>query len=145
MTSLASSLHPSLKVKMTLFLKSIGFRIAMVITNEFVELTVMRIHDLKPPPKIIRHAKAQYTLPQALNDDDLSRVINCKFAFQVWNELIITHEGISQVKRSKIDLFRSQYENFFMLDNESKDEMLTRFTKITNGLSSSDDEIGNDQ
>ena len=32
--------------------------------------------------------------------------------------------------RSKIDLLRSQYENFYMLNNESIDEMLTRFTKI---------------
>ena len=32
-----------------------------------------------------------------------------------------------------------------MLDNETIDEMLIRFTKITNGLSSLDDEIDNDQ
>ena len=32
-----------------------------------------------------------------------------------------------------------------MLDNESIDEMLTRFTKITNGLSSLGDSINNDQ
>jgi len=47
-----------------------------------------------------------------LNDDDLSRVINCKSTYEVWNDLIITHEGTFQVKRSKIDLLRSQYENF---------------------------------
>ena len=31
-----------------------------------------------------------------------------------------------------------------MLENECIDEMLTRFTKITNGLSSLDDTIDND-
>jgi len=41
------------------------------------------------------NAKAQYTLTQALNDDALSRVINYKFAYEVWNDLIITHEGTS--------------------------------------------------
>ena len=71
-----------------------------------------------------------------MNDDDLSHVINCKSAYEVWNDLIITHEGISQVKRSKIDLLCSQYENFYMLNNESIGEMLTHFTKITNDLSS---------
>jgi len=59
--------------------------------------------------------------------------------------LIITHEGTSQVKRSKIDLLHSQYENFCMLDNETIDEMLTRFIKVTNGLSFLGDEINNDQ
>jgi len=58
--------------------------------------------------------------------------------------LIITHKGTSQVKRSKIDLLRSQYENFYMLENESIDEILTRFTKITNSLSSLGDSIDND-
>ena len=37
---------------------------------------------------------------------------------------------------SKIDLLHSQYKNFYVLDNETIDEMLNRFTKITNGLSS---------
>jgi len=64
------------------------------------------------------NTKAQYALTQALNDDDLSCVVNCKFAYEVWNNLIVTHEGTSQVKRSKIDLLRSQFENFYMLDNE---------------------------
>ena len=77
--------------------------------------------------------------------NDLSRIINYKFAYEVWNDLIITHEGTSQVKWSKIDLFRSQYENFYMHENESIDEMLTRFTKITNTLSSLGDKIDNDQ
>jgi len=42
-------------------------------------------------------------------------------------------------------LLRSQYENFYMLENKSIDETLTRFTKITNRLSSLGDTIDNDQ
>ena len=53
------------------------------------------------------NAKAQYALTQALNDDDLSHVINCKSAFEAWNDLLITHEGTSQIKRSKVVLLRS--------------------------------------
>ena len=80
-----------------------------------------------------------------LNDDDLSRVINCESIYEVWIDLIISHEVTSQVKRSKIDLLRSQYENFYMNESESIDEMLTHFTKIINGLSSLGDIIDNDQ
>jgi len=42
-------------------------------------------------------------------------------------------------------LLRSQYENFTIYDNDSIDDMVTRFTKITNGLSSLGDAIDNDQ
>ena len=117
---------------MNLFLKSVGVRVAKAITKEFIEPhgdedtwseAITKDYEV--------NAKAKYALTQVLNDDDLSLVINCKSTFEVWNDLIITHEGTSQVKRSKVDLLRSQYENFFMLDNENIDEMLTRFTKIT--------------
>jgi len=38
-----------------------------------------------------------------------------------------TNEGTSQVKRAKIDLLRSHYENFTMHNNDSIDEIVTRF------------------
>ena len=59
--------------------------------------------------------------------------------------LLVTHDGTSQVKRAKIDLLRYQYENFKMHENESINDMITKFTKITNGLSSLGEEINNDQ
>jgi len=116
---------------MTLFLKSLGFRVAKSITKEFVESNDDEDTWLEAIAKDHEtNAKAQHALTQVLNDDYLSRVSNCKSAFDVWNDLIITHEGTSQVKRSKIDLLRSQYENFYMLDNETIDDLLTHFTKI---------------
>ena len=137
---------PIWKIKMNLFLKSLGVRVAKAITKEFVESHGDEETWSDATAKDYEaNAKAQYALTQGLNGDDLSRVINCKSAFEVWNYLIITYEGTSQVKRSKIDLLCSQYENFYMLENDCIDDMLTRFTKITNGLSSWCDKIDNDQ
>jgi len=90
-------------------------------------------------------AKAHYALLQALNNDDIDRAIHCKFTYKVWTHLMVTHDGTSQVKRAKINLLHSQYENFIMHDNDSIDDMVTRFTKITNGLASLGDAIDNDQ
>jgi len=68
----------------------------------------MRTLDPNPDKDYETNARAQYALTQALNDVDLSRVINCKLVsrvissksvFEVWNDLDITHEGTSQVKR----------------------------------------------
>ena len=124
----------------------LGVRVAKVITKEFVEPHSDEDTWSEVTAKEYEaNGKAQYALTQALNDDDLSRVINCKSAYEVWNYLIITHEGTSQVKRSKLDLLCSQYKNFYMLENESIDKMLTQFTKITNGLSSLGNSIDNDQ
>ena len=75
------------------------------------------------------NARAHYALLQALNDDDIARVIHCKSAYEIWTHLLVTHEGTSQVKRAKIDLLRSQYENFSMQEKETIDDMVTKFTK----------------
>ena len=88
------------------------------------------------------NAKAHYVLLQIVNDDDIARVIYCKFTHEIWSHLVVTHNGISQVKRAKIDLLHSLYENFSMNENDTIDDMVTN--KITNDLTSLGDKIDND-
>ena len=57
---------------------------------------------------------------------------------------MVTHERTSQVKRAKIDLLCSQYENFAMNKEELIDDMITKFTKIINYHTCLDDGIDND-
>ena len=40
------------------------------------------------------NAKAHYALLQALNDDDIAKVIHCKSAYKICTHLVVTHEGI---------------------------------------------------
>jgi len=62
------------KAKMTIFLQSLGSRVAKAITKSFV--TPEGDKDTKPDVTIKKfeaNAKTHYTLLQALNDDDISR------------------------------------------------------------------------
>ena len=69
---------------MNLFLKSLGVRVAKAITKEFVEPHGDEDTWSEATTKEYEaNAKAQYALTQVLNDDDLFRVINCKFAYEV--------------------------------------------------------------
>ena len=106
---------PIWKVKMTVFLQSLGSRVAKAVTKPFSVPTgdedTWSDIDTK---EFDANARAHYALLQALNDDDISRVIHCKSAHEIWTHLLVTHEGTSQVKRAKIDLLHSQYENFSM-------------------------------
>jgi len=127
---------------MSVFLKSLGRDIHLAIENEFKEPEEFDDAALKAYEA---NAKTTYALMQALNDDDLSRIIYCKSSYEIWESLITTHEGTSQVKKAKIDLLMSEYENFVMLDNEAIDDVLTKFNNITNGLISLGVTITNDQ
>ena len=44
--------------------------------------------------KFDANAKAYYALLQALNDDDIFRVISCKFAYDIWCNLIDSWENL---------------------------------------------------
>jgi len=130
---------------MTVFSQSLESHVAKAITKPFVipvgdedTWSNITVKEFKP------NAKSHYALLKSLNDD-ISTVINCKFAYDIWCNLFVTHEGTSQVKRDKIDLLHSEYENFNMDENETIDDMITHFIKITNGLYSLGDTIDNDQ
>ena len=77
---------------MNLFLKSLWVRVAKAIIKKFVEPHGDEDTWSEATAKHYEaNVKAQYALTQALNNDDFSRVINCKSTYEVWNDLIITH------------------------------------------------------
>ena len=75
------------------------------------------------------NVKTHYALLQALNDDYIARVIHCKSAYEIWSHLVVAQKGTSQVNKAKIDLLRSQYENFTVHNNDSIDDIVTSLLK----------------
>ncbi|GJR27208.1 retrovirus-related pol polyprotein from transposon TNT 1-94 [Tanacetum coccineum] len=83
------------------------------------------------------------TLYNALPRKEYKRVFMCKTAKEVWHTLIITHQGNSQVKDCKIDLFTQQYEKFSISSEETIDSGFTRFNVIVTSLKSLDQDYYN--
>ncbi|GKD57556.1 hypothetical protein Tco_1290943 [Tanacetum coccineum] len=57
----------------------------------------------------------------------MKKIFMCKTAKDVWNSLVITHQGNKQIKYNKIDLFVQQYEQFSIFDDETIDCAFARF------------------
>ena len=130
---------------MNVFLQSLGSQFAKTVTKSFS----IPDGDEDTWPKIATkkfdaNAKSHYALLQALNDNDIARGIHYKFTHEIWSRLVVIHEGTSHFKRVGIDLLHFQYENFAMNDEGSINDMITKFTKITNSLASLGDGIDND-
>nr|XP_009757540.1 PREDICTED: uncharacterized protein LOC104210350 [Nicotiana sylvestris] len=68
------------------------------------------------------------------NDADRKAVKKNFRTKKVLEALQTAHEGNTQVKQSKIDLITTEYELFRMKDDESIQDMHTRFTSIINEL-----------
>ncbi|XP_070020453.1 uncharacterized protein [Nicotiana sylvestris] len=85
---------------------------------------------------IEKNAKAKKILICGLGPDEYNRISVCSNAKQILDAPQTTHEEINQVKRSKIELLMRNYELFSMKESEPIQDMMTRFTIITNDLKS---------
>jgi len=85
---------------------------------------------------VAKNYRAINLLYCGLDANEFNRVSSCTSAKEIWDKLVVTYEGTSQVKESKISIFLRQYELFKMTKEESVKEMFTRFTEIINNLNS---------
>ncbi|XP_070046017.1 uncharacterized protein [Nicotiana tomentosiformis] len=71
-----------------------------------------------------------------IGPDEYNRISACQSSKEIWEAVQMAHEGTTQVKQSKIDMLTTEYELFKMKDDESIQDMHTRFTSIINELHS---------
>ncbi|XP_070022578.1 uncharacterized protein [Nicotiana sylvestris] len=88
-----------------------------------------------------KNNRAKKILMCGIGLDEYNRVSACDTAKEIWEALQTAHEGTTQVKQSKIGMLTTEYELFRMKDNESIQDMHTRFTSIINELHSLGDVI----
>ncbi|GJZ02881.1 zf-CCHC domain-containing protein [Tanacetum coccineum] len=93
--------------------------------------------DLKK--KLAKNKEAKMVLYNALLKKEFERIFMCKMAKDIWQSLLITHRGNSQVKDIKIDLLVQQYEQFTILEEESIDSGFARFNTIITSLKALDE------
>ncbi|GJW77019.1 zf-CCHC domain-containing protein [Tanacetum coccineum] len=92
--------------------------------------------DLKK--KLAKNNEAKMVLYNALPKKGYERIFMCKMAKDIWQSLLITHQGNSQVKDNKIDLLVQQYEQISILEEESIDSGFARFNTIITSLKALD-------
>ncbi|XP_070035308.1 uncharacterized protein [Nicotiana tomentosiformis] len=83
-----------------------------------------------------KNFRAKKILVCGIGPDEYNRISACQSAKEIWEALQTAHEGTTQVKQSKIDMLTTEYELFRMNDDESIQDMHTRFTSIINELHS---------
>ena len=78
------------------------------------------------------NAKPKYLFTCALYKSEYEQIISCDSAKEIQDKLQTLHEGIDQVKETKISILVHQYEMFKMLEHKNINEMITRFMHIIN-------------
>lgn len=68
--------------------------------------------------QVLYDKKAKNILASALGMDAFFCVSNCKTTEEIWDTLIIGHEGTYEMKRSKLNTISQEYEMFIMEPRE---------------------------
>ncbi|GJS80256.1 retrovirus-related pol polyprotein from transposon TNT 1-94 [Tanacetum coccineum] len=69
-----------------------------------------------------------------LLDDQMNSVINCLTAKSTWDDLILYHEGLSDVKESRVMDPKLCYNTFKFKEGESPTQTFTRYKALMNEL-----------
>ncbi|XP_070036654.1 uncharacterized protein [Nicotiana tomentosiformis] len=85
---------------------------------------------------IEKNFRAKKIFVCGIGPNEYNRILACQSAKVIWEALQTAHEGTTQVKQSKIDMLTTEYELFRMKNDESIQDMHTRFTSIINKLHS---------
>ncbi|GJX18577.1 hypothetical protein Tco_0736142 [Tanacetum coccineum] len=83
---------------------------------------------------LAKNNEAKMVIYNALPKKEYEMIFMCKTAKDIWNSIVITHQGNKQVKDNKIDLFVQQYEQFSISDDETINCIFSRFNIIFTSL-----------
>ncbi|GKA74131.1 zf-CCHC domain-containing protein [Tanacetum coccineum] len=95
--------------------------------------------DLKK--KLAKNNEAKMVIYNALPRKEYEKKIMCQTAKEIWDTLLITHQGNNQVKANKIDLLVQQYEQFMIPKEESIDNAFAKFNTIITSLKALDEDF----
>ncbi|WMV52317.1 hypothetical protein MTR67_045702 [Solanum verrucosum] len=81
-----------------------------------------------------KYHKARKLLICGLSVNEYDLISSCESAKEIWDLLRTTYEGTEEIKKSKLDLFITQFEGFTMKEGEPIHEIRTRFSTIIDEL-----------
>ncbi|GKB77364.1 hypothetical protein Tco_0944259, partial [Tanacetum coccineum] len=88
--------------------------------------------DLKK--KLAKNNEAKMVIYNALPRKEYEKKFMCQTAKEIWDTLLITHQGNNQVKANKIDLLVQQCEQFMIPEEGSIDNAFAKFNTIITSL-----------
>ena len=94
--------------------------------------------DSKKDAKLdfVANAKAMNALLSGLCEAKFIKVMHNKTAKEIWDTLENIHEGDKKVKIAKLQVYRAQFENVKMNDDEDIASFLLRVAEIVNNMKS---------
>ncbi|KAL8147964.1 hypothetical protein AgCh_005335 [Apium graveolens] len=89
---------------------------------------------------IAKDARVRHLLHSAIDNVMSNRVIGCKTAKEIWDDLEIKCQGTDAIKKNMRTILTQEYEHFDSKADDSLTDLYDRFAKLLNDLSLVDKE-----
>ncbi|KAL8124307.1 hypothetical protein AgCh_012093 [Apium graveolens] len=89
---------------------------------------------------IAKDAKVRHLLHSAIDNVMSNRIINCKTAKEIWDDLETRCQETDSIKKNRKTILAQEYEHFDSKPDESLTDLYDRFVKLLNDLSLVDKE-----
>ncbi|GKC20075.1 retrovirus-related pol polyprotein from transposon TNT 1-94 [Tanacetum coccineum] len=93
-----------------------------------------KINGLEMRERLLTRSATQSLIMSVLPDDQMNHVINYLTAKLTWDDLILYHEGPSDVKESRVMDMKLCYNTFKFKEGESLTQTITRYKALMNEL-----------
>jgi len=119
------------KITTTTYLQSLGIDVWEIVEEGYIFPSVIPIHTAGRK-QYETNARVVNTLLGSLSPSEFVKVMQLKSAKEIWDKIILSYEGDSQVKRAKLQTLRIQYETLKMHNDESISCYLLRIDEVFN-------------
>ena len=82
----------------------------------------------------VANAKAMNALLSGLCEEEFIKVMHKNTAKEIWDTLESIHEGDKKVKGAKLQVYRAQFENIKMNEEEDVASLFLRVAEIVNNM-----------
>jgi len=128
------------KIRTTTYLQSFGMDVWEIVEGGYTFPTTIPT-DTAGKKQYETNARAVNTLLGILSQLKFVNFMQLKSAKEIWDKIVLSYEGNSQVKHAKLKTLRIQYETLKMHNDESIASYFLRIDEVVNYMKNLGEEI----
>eukprot|EP00253_Pinus_taeda_P017252 PITA_17252 len=128
------------EIRTTTYLQSLGTNVWEIVEGGYTFPSIIP-KDTTGKKQYETNAKDVNTLLGSLSQSEFVKVVQLKSAKEIWDKIILSYEGDSQVKCAKLQTLRIQYETLKMHNDESIASYFLRIDEVVNCMNNLGEEI----
>jgi len=120
------------KIRMRTYIMSLGIEVWAAV--EFVYESKENVSEKETKQDFVANEKEMNAILNGLCEAEFIKVMHNETAKEMWETLENIHEGDKKVKTAKLQVYRAQFENLKMNDDEDIASLFLRVAEIVNNM-----------